>query len=793
MISSDFKISLRNIKRNKVLSAISILGLGIGLGCIILLMALIIHETSFDRYIPEYSNVHKIIFGQSCLTQFPLAEEMKKDFPEVKDYFRFCQINDIQLRNKKNELVRDQDFGFSDSEIYKILGIRLIAGTVANSLSEVAISEKTALKYFGNLTPLGEILEVKLNSDFITLTVSGVYKDFPSNSTLYPQFIANIKLSEELFGQFRNSLGEYGGGITTSLNWDNPQFLSYVVLDKNSDKKLLESKLEKYRELIRDEKAKEMEYYLQPVSEIYLKSGGFLRGNQFFRTGNANELKYYWSISFLILLISVTNYVFLTRAATSDRLRELGTRKVLGASRNIIRRQIMVESSLVTLLSLIPAFFVIDSGMSFINNSLNRTLSNEVFSNPVLWLLLVAVVIFTGTLSGLLIGNNISRIPSILLLSGKTSENSRSKKWDSSFLIFHFSIYIILVVSVITVTKQIKYSLTNLRGINPKNIIISDLNSPGLKSGFTAICNEMGKIPGVIKVAGSSFIPPLGAYLPINLANPDGDKVRFDGLIMGEGMTEMLDIEIIDGLPFSQYQPNPVGPMDALFNESSALKYKIKAGDIFLGAFHVKGIVKDFHSHSLHTLIQPMVIIQQNPAKMALLAIKTDGTNDAAVIKRLRELYNQIAPDEIFETWYLTDQVINLYTSDKNQAKIIGAFSILATVLAVMGLFGIAMISISRKTKEIGLRKVNGASVAGVVYLLNKGFIRWVLLSLIIGIPVSFYLMSVWQNRFAYKTGLSWWIFALAGLSAIIVALLTVSWQSWRAATKNPVEALRYE
>ena len=793
MITSDLKIAIRNIKRNKVQSAISILGLGIGIGCIILLMALVIHETSFDRFIPDYRTVHKIIFGQSCLTQFPLAEEMKKDFPEVKEYFRFCQTNDIQLRNKKNELVRDQYFGFSDSEIYKILGVRLIAGTAANSLSEVAISEKTALKYFGNLSPLGEILQVKLNSDFITLTISGIYKDFPANSTLFPQFIANIKLSEELFGQFRNSLGEYGAGITTSLNWDNQQFLSYVVLDKNADKKLLASKMEKYRELIRDEKAKDLQYYLQPVSDIYLKSDGFLRGNQFFRTGNASELKYYWSISFLILLISVTNYIFLTRAATSNRLRELGTRKVLGASRNILRRQIILESNLVTLLSLIPATFVIDSGMTFINNTLNRTLTNVVFSNPVMWLLLASVVIFTGTLSGFLIGYNISRIPSILLLSGKTSENLRSNRWDYSFLIFHFSIYIILVVSVITVTKQIRYSLTNLKGINPKNILISNLNSPGLKSGFTAICNEMEKIPGVVKVAGSSFIPPLGAYLPINLANPEGEKVRFDGLIMGEGMTELLDIDIIDGLPFGPFQPNPMGPMDALFNESSALKYNIKAGDNFLGAFHVKGIVKDFHSHSLHTLIQPMVIIQQNPTKMGLLAIKTDGTNDEAVIKRLRELYNQIAPDEIFETWYLTDQVSNLYTLDKNQSKIIGAFSLLATVLAVMGLFGIALISIAKKTKEIGLRKVHGASVSEVVYLLNRDFVRWVLLSLIIGIPISFYLMSGWQNRFAYKTGLSWWIFALAGLSAIIVALLTVSWQSWRAATRNPVEALRYE
>ncbi|MCX6255937.1 MAG: ABC transporter permease [Bacteroidia bacterium] len=790
MIATDFKIALRNIKRKKVHSAISILGLGIGLGSIILLMALIVHETSFDRFIPGYRNVYKITSGQSCQTPFPLAEEMKKDFPEVKEFFRFNMANNIQVRNLKNESGRNQNFAFSDTSIFKILGIKLIAGTPANSLSEVAISEKTAKKYFGNPSPLGEILRVKINDKFISLSVSGIYKDFPSNSTLFPDYIGNIKLTEILFGQFTNSLGVYGDVFSLALNWDLPVFYTYVVLDKNADKQALVLKMQKYRQLIKDENSKKLSYSLQPVSDIYLKSDVFVEGFKAFREGNANELKYYWAISFLILLISVTNYIFLTRAATSDRLRELGTRKVLGASPNALRKQILLESILVTILSLIPATFVIDSGMTFINNTLNRTLSNDVFNNPVMWLILASVVIFTGTISGLLIGYKMSRTPSLLLLSGKTSEKSRSKRWDYSFLVFHFSLYIILVVSVIFVTKQIRYSLTSFKGINPKNILVSELNSPRLKTSFTAICNEMEKVPGVIKVAGSSFIPPFNYFLPITLANPEGEKMRFDGLIMGEGMTEMLNIEIIEGSSFDAYQ---TARMEVLFNESSAKKYTLKTGDTYLGVFHVKGIVKDFHSHSLHTLIQPMVILQQNPVKMGLVAIKTDGTNDKTVINRLREVFTQIDPDEIFEVNYLTDSINDFYSNEKNQAKIMGAFSLLAAVLAIMGLFGIALISIARKTKEIGLRKVNGASVLEVIYLLNKNFVRWVLISFIIGIPVSYYLMSNWQNRFAYKTEFSWWIFALASISAILVAVLTVSWQSWRAATRNPVEALRYE
>jgi len=790
MILTDFKIAIRNIKHNKVQSSISILGLGIGLGSMILLMALIVHEKSFERYIPDYPDVYKVIFGPDGAVQYPLADEMKKDFPEIKDFFRINQANIVQVRNlKRNEYGKNQEFAFTDASIFKILGIKLIAGTPAKSFTDVAISEKMAKKYFGNDPALGEILRVKLNNEFIDLAVSGVYKNFPANSTLYPDFLATIKLSEKLFGIFSTQMGEYGSGISVKLNWDIRAFYTYVVLDKNADKKALVSKMQKYRELISDEASRKLEYDLQPVSDIYLKSDKYLEGFHFFRTGNANELKYYWSLSFLILLISVANYIFLTRATTSDRIHELGTRKVLGASSKNLRRQIILESNFITLLSLIPASFVIDSGMAFINTTMNKTLSNEVFSNPVMWMILFAVVIFTGTMSGLLIGYKISRISPLILLSGKTSEISRSENWDYSFLIFHFSIYIILVVSVISVSKQVNYSLTNYKGINVKNVLVSELNTASLQSGFLSISNEMQKIPGVVKVAGSSFIPFYSDYRATNMANPEGEKVKVEFLIMGEGMTEMLNIEVIEGEHFSSFKP---GKYEVLFNESAAKLFNTNPGVNYQGV-SVIGIVKDFNSHSLYTPIEPLIIFQQNPSKMGLLAIKTDGTNDKEVIKRLNELYSQISPDEIFDVKYLEEQMKTWYSHEENQAKIIGAFSILATVLAIMGLFGIALISIARKTKEIGLRKVNGASITEVIYMLNKDFVKWVLVSLFIGIPVSYYLMSVWQNRFAYKTDLSWWIFAAAGISAILIAVLTISLQSWRTATRNPVEALRYE
>ncbi len=788
MIIPEIKRAARSIVRNKVTSTISVLGLGIGLGCIIILMALIIHEKSFDTFIPEHRSVYRIIFGSSAQTHYPLSEAMAGEFPGVKDFFRYYQANSLQIRTPDNEMVREQNFGFADPSIFRIMGIKLISGTSANSVSEVAISDESAMKYFGNLSPVGALIPVKFSDGYINLTVSGIYKSFPSNSTLDPSFITDIKLSEKIFGQFQKSLGEYGSEENRPLDWRYPEFISYVVLDNNANPDALSEKMEKYKEFIAIDNKDGLHYRLQPVDDIYLGSGD-ITGGYFLRRGNPEELKYYEVISILILIISIANYILLARAGFSERIHELGTRKVFGASNGKIRRMIILESNIIVILSLIPAIFVIDYGMTFINATLNKTLTSQVFLSPVLWVLLILVVVLTGTLTGWLIGLNYSRKQTIKLISGRIPVPGRPNRWNYSFLVLHFTIFMILASGVIVVSKQIKFSMSGYKGINPENILVSELNSDELMNSFNTICEEIEKIPGVENTAGGSFIPPFGNYLPISLAITTGEKVRFDGLIMGEGMTELLGIEVIDGSSFGPYKP---GLPEILINESTAKEYKVKAGDNIL-AFTVRGIVRDFNAHSLHTLIQPMVILQQNPEKMRLIAIKTSGKNDDAVIKRLKELYTQISPDEIFEVSYLTDQIGDFYSRERNQARIIGAFSLLAMILSVMGLFGISLISISRRTREIGIRKVNGASIAEILSMINFDFVKWVLVSIAFSIPASVYLFSNWMDRFAYKTELSWWIFASAGVAAVIIAVLTVSWQSWRAATRNPVEALRYE
>jgi len=788
MIKQEFTTAFRSILRKKVISSISILGLGIGLGCIIVLLALVIHEKSFDTFIPDHRNVYRIISGTNSQVHYPLAESMKNEFPEVKDYFRYYESGPVQLKTPGSEVVREEDFGFADPAVFRIMGIDFISGTPAGSMSEVAISEKSAMKYFGNLSAPGEVIEVRFPEGFLKLTVSGVYREFPSNSTLYPALIADIKLSQKMIGQFQRDLGDYGTSETQPLGWRDNEFLSLLVLDKNADPAVLPAKMEKYKELIASPGQDTLRFNLQPVADIYLGSED-ITGSFFLRRGNADELKYYEIISLMILLISLANFVLLSRAGVSERNRELGTRKVYGASQGRIRRMVILESFLIVLLSLIPAAFVIESGIPFINNTLGKTLSGQIFLTPRLWILLVMLILLTGLVSGWIIGTKYSRMPAYKMLSGKIPGQNGSRRWNYSFLLLHFTIYMILVSGLLAVSKQLDYSRSGYKGINPENVLVADLNSDELRNSFLTLCEEIRKIPGVIRVAGGSFIPPFGNFLPINLADASGERIRFDGLIMGEGMTELLGIEVIDGSSFGQYKE---GIPEVLINESAAKLHKVGAGGNLL-AFKVRGVVRDFNAHSLHTTIQPMVILPQNPARMGLLAIKTDGVNDEKIIKQFRDLYSQISPDEIFEVRYLTDQVENFYARERDQSRIIKAFSLLALVLSVMGLFGISLMSISKREKEIGIRKVNGASESEVLLMLNTAYLKWVLAAVVVSVPVSYWLISKWMERFAYRTEISWWIFVLAGLSALVISVLTVSWQSWRAATRNPVEALRYE
>lgn len=785
---TNFKIAFRNLLKNKMQSIISILGLGIGLGCIMILGVLLIHEHSFDRFIPNSQTAFRLIEDSDSHAPYPMAPSVKNAIPEIKDFFRFYQTGQVQIKNSNNRIIQEDLFAFADNKIFELLGIDFNYGVAPVSNSEISISEKMAEKYFNSENAIGSSLQIKLKDEFLNLTICGVYNNFPSNSTLHPEFIGNIDLSGEVFGLSQRMFGDYGNTQIEFKNWDKNNFYSYLFLNPQANPETVSLKIKNYMLTMDAEKYAEKEYRLQPVSEIYLQSDD-LSGNFYSRVGNASELKYYLAIAFVILCIAIINYVYLTKAKILNRLTEMGAKKALGATNNTIRKQVLLESNLTSILSIIPAFTIVILGIPFINSTLGKTVGIEVFGMWQTWGMLLAIILLTGSISGFFIGTSISRTSVVVLLSGQLNRKRKKYNLNHSFLSFHFAIFIVLVISVFTFKKQINYGLTNFKAIDPKNILICELNTPELQKQIQVLRNELDKNPNVLRTAGSSFIPPFGNFLPVNLQTAE-EKVRFDGLIMGEGMIKLLGMEMIDGESFGEFQSE--NRTSIIINESTAVQYKIKAGDL-LNGFTVRGIVKDFNAHSIHSLIQPMVILQQHPEKMRLLAIKTDGLNDAAIVKDLENLVRQISPESAVNINHLSDQINQFYSREQNQAKLISAFSLLAISLAIMGLFGIVLITLSKRTKEIGIRKVNGARATEVVRMLNKDFLKWVGFAFLVATPASWYFMHKWLENFAYQTKLSWWIFAIAGVLAFLIALFTVSFQSYKAATRNPVESLRYE
>ncbi|BAX79758.1 ABC transporter permease [Labilibaculum antarcticum] len=783
----NLTLAIRNIFKKKTQSIISILGLGIGVGCVFLLMLLYIHENSFNGSIPNEQLIYRVLQGNDCRTSFPLANTIKDEIPLVDNYFRYYQTADIELKDSRNEIQQDHRFAFADASIFDCLGIQFIQGKPAQTKSDVCISQAIAKKYFNSTEVCNQFLKIKLNNQFISLRITGIFKNFPANSTFNANFIADIDLTQEVLSHNQKMYGHYGQENEEFKDWNHFPFHSYLLLNPKANPEAIVHNIQNYKERTNHEQRKTMDFSLQPITDIYLKSAE-VNGDTFTPAGNSKQLIYFLAIALFILLIAIVNYIFLTKAKIGVRLKELGTQKALGASSVSIKKQILLESNLISFISLVPAFFILALGIPFLNATLDRSLSFELFSMWQVWSLLIIIILLTGSVAGMAIGIHVSKVSTVLLLLGKVSQTPKIKSWNNSFLSLHFTIFIVLIIGVITVKKQLHYAQTGSQNINPENIIICELNSPELSNQFNVIQTEVGKIPGVMNSAGSSFIPPFNNFLPVNLQY-ENERIQFDGLIMGEGMIELLELTIMEGESFGNFRTDQT---EMIFNESAAKKYNLKAGEIFNGCY-VKGIVKDFNAHSLRRMIQPMVILQQDPKKMSLFAIKTTGKNDKTITESVQKIFKEISPDKMVRVYSLSDQITEFYQTEQQQAKLISAFSLLAIVLSVMGLLGMVLNTISIKTKEIGIRKVNGAKTYEIISMLNKEFAKWIVIAFLIACPIAFYVMNKWLENFAYKTELSWWIFALAGIIAIGITLLTVSFQSWRVATRNPVESLRYE
>lgn len=790
MILTDLKQSFRHMGRRKLSSFIQIIGLGIGLGSVILMLVFILHEYSFDKYHKNCKNIYRVIYDKDCTTPKIMGERFKSSFPEIKNVFCIYSIWNTLIKSK-DEFVKENNFILADSSIFTVLDIPILSGNkkfLFQNNNDIVLSDKAARKYFGEINPVGKALEINVSGELVKCNITGLYKHFPSNSSIQSECIGNTKLLDHGLSNQTLYISNTSRKPDNINEWKKGGYQTFLYVEDNTNIALLEYKATSLCKN-EDQNDRQRKIHLQPFTKMYFYSDDLWNYTPL-SISNLKSMRIFEGIALLILLIALFNYILLSTADLSAQYKEVACRKVLGASSAQIAGKSYIYSLLISLLSLEVALLFVERTIPLFNQLLDKNISLGLFLQFKYIVAILAIVIITGFAGGGYLSIFSARYkPNRLFKPLAENRKSRRYKLNGVMIVFQFSVFIFLLSAAILIKKQINYSETKSPGFNSNNVLIFKLDNQILKNKVAFIRTNLEANPHVLATATSGVTPPSGMMMRLKLGNnKNSEPIEAEGMFIGSNLIELLQIPVISGNTFTTAKKDSA---EIIINESAAKKYKVAVGDK-LESFVIKGIVKDFHSHSVHTAIGPIFLLKMIDENCYELAVKSDGDN-MDIINATRKIWTKILPATDFDYVLLNDRISSFYENEKKQVKTITFFAFLAIFLCLMGLFGYVSLTLLKRTKEIGIRKVNGARTSEILFMLNHNFIIWITIAFVIVCPIAWYAMRKWLENFAYKTELSWWIFAIAGLSAMILTLITTSFQSRRTASKNPVESLRYE
>ncbi len=772
--------SIRNLKRSFPLSLIYVSGLAIGFTCVFFLSIWVNNELEYDRSFTKVNRMYKVYLEEEINGQenkhpwvsFPLAEALRNDIPEVESS---VIINSGSIKVKYNDQIfYEKRTCFTEPEISKVFDFETIRGNNENALKKkesVVINDKTAIKYFGNEDPIGKTLVI--NDEYL-FEVTAVVKSLQKNSSInYDLFILAKYFSDPL--SFNNT------------NWGALNFNCYLILKENANPDEVRNKIKDLHLKYQPEVKRSVN--IQPIkkSHLYAVDG---------KPTNIKNIRIMITLGFVIWLVALINYLNIIIGQYYKREKGFRTRNILGSNNKYLLGQILTESSFVILLSSVFSVFL--SSMVF---PLGKRLTEIDFpSNLVLdkYSLLVYSCLFIGTL--------IICVPVIYFYTKgikhincqKSSLTGTRKTYNSMFIIFQYAASVFLVISVIVVIKQLNFITEMEIGIDTANVITLPLQGNDRKS-YPTLKMELLK-NNHVKNVSAGYNCPTQIRTSCNIiawpGNPYQEKLGLNYTVVDEDYFATLNIPIVQGVPFSK---KPKSDSVAYILNESAVK-KMNLSDP-IGAIidfscwqpgKVVGVAKDFHFQSMYSKIEPLVIAHHLFGAQNIL-IKLNNNPDDQALSSIESVWSQVNPESPFNYQLLDHTIESMYKKDRRFKNLLISCSIIASIITSIGILGIILLQTQKRTKEIGIRKVNGAKATELIALLNKDMLRWIIIAFLISSPIARYVMLRWLNNFAYKTTLNWWIFALAGAIALFIAVLTVSWHSWRAATRNPVEALRYE
>jgi putative ABC transport system permease protein len=800
MFKNYVKIALRNIKRHKGYSFINITGLAIGIACSILIQLFVAYEVSYDKFYDRADDIYRLAFrakiGDTKINQtYTSAENFKKllqDFPEIEIGVKFLVLGRTPVTVEEKTYYESRLYAV-DSTFYDVFSIPLVHGNPKTALTNpdtMVISRDTAMKYFRTTDVLGKVVHADYSEGSKDFEITGVSENVPENS----HFHYDLLISTANFPT-----------LIENNVWDANSFVTYLLLKQGTSKDIFNEKLKKFtKKYMGGEQFDEFlarggswEYFLQPLTSIHLTSD---MGGEFEANGSRTYVIIFSIISMLILLMACINFINLSTARSTLRTKEVGLRKVLGSDRNKLTVQFLSESVFLSFISLALSIAIVNCLLPAYRTLIGRNLEIHYFDKLSVIPSLLILGLVVGVISGLYPALFQSSFKPITALRGKTGTTKDSSFFRNILVTFQFTFTIVLIISTLVVLQQIKFFQNKKLGFEKEQVLVIR-NSESLGSSIVPFKETLRQNSDILAVSGSDTLPGSG-FMNLGFGAEGGEHVPLNICICDYDFLKTLKIELAQGRFFSRKFPSDSHA--AVLNEKAVeqigwddpINKKINNWLPQRGDFTVIGVIKSYHYESLHQAIRPQVLLlsggyHKDPETFISVRLNTEDISGA--ISYIQKIWKNFAPHVPFEYSFLDADYDNLYTKERQTRKLFSTFTFLAILIACLGIFGLASFTAERYTREIGIRKVLGASVSGIIMNLSKKFTAWVVLANAIAWPAAYYFMNRWLGNFAYRINLNIWTFIISGLAALTIALLSVSYQSIKAATANPVDSLRYE
>ena len=821
MFSNYLKITMRSLMKNKVYSFINISGLAIGIAGALMILHYVTFESSYDQFQEDSEDIYRVSLElfqngehvyHSAENYPPVGQSMVNDYPEVIQWAHLYNMgskNNVVITYEEGlgqpVKLKHRKFLYASPDFLSMFGAQMIDGDASNALKEpftIVISESTAKKYFGNENPIGKRLRLK-DDDYNNenCLVTGVFKDVPANTHLKYDVLIS---TGTLYSRFE------GAPVRYLTGWGRKDFYSYVKVLPGTDINALEAKfpdmIDKYMPQLKERNSVH-NFHLQPMEDIHLTSK---LSDEAELNGDAQPITFLSIIALFIVVIAWVNYVNLATSRSLDRAREVGIRKVLGSVRSQLIKQFLFESVTINFFAVVLALILITVALPAFHNISGIPKGVIIWENQLLWIALGTIFLFGSFVSGFYPAIVLSSFKPVSTLKGKFRNSTSGVLLRKGLVVFQFATSAALIIGTLIVTKQMNYVQSADLGFDIEQTIVveraavADTSRGGRGRQITAFTDQLKAESTINKIAGSLVVP--------------GKKVRFKGDVRGytqpQGQTHPLNfiggdfelintmgLDIVAGRNFSIDFPQDRDT--SVIVSVSAVRLlgfedpeKIINQTIMIENFGVSaivvGVVEDYHHESLRLQAEPSIFVP-NPAWSEYFLIKVQGNSVSQALTVIEEKWNAIFPGNPFEYFFLDEFFNNQYKSDKQFQSMFSVFSILAIVIGCLGLFGLSAFTAMKKTKEIGIRKVLGASVQGVFYMLSKEFVVLIVISNVIAWPLIYLVMDNWLQGFEYRTTINFLVFGVAFVAVLLVALLTVSFQTIKSAKINPVESLRSE